>query len=37
MVDAEKTAMGYLYEAMGRAKEAIIATYGGNQDNHFSL
>eukprot|EP00253_Pinus_taeda_P022828 PITA_22828 len=35
LVDGEKPAMGYLYEAMDRAKEAIWAYYGDKGDDGF--
>jgi len=35
LVDGEKPAMGYLYEAMDRAKEAIWASYDDKGDDRF--
>ena len=35
LVDGEKPAMGYLYEAMNRAKESIRAHYADKKDEGF--
>ena len=35
LVDGEKPAMGYLYEAMDRAKEAVRSYYDDNGDEEF--
>jgi hypothetical protein len=35
LVDSDKTTMGYLYEAMDRAKEAIRAYYVGKGNHGF--
>jgi len=35
LVDSDKLAMGYLYEAMDRAKEAIQAYYVGKGSHGF--
>ncbi|KAI8563852.1 hypothetical protein RHMOL_Rhmol03G0141400 [Rhododendron molle] len=38
LVDGEeKPAMGYIYEAMDRAKETIMNTFGGDEDKHKSV
>ena len=37
LVDGEKLAMGYIYEAMGQAKEQIRATYKGRVTKYGSI
>jgi hypothetical protein len=37
IVNCRKSVMGYLYETMDRAKEAIRATYARNENNYMPL
>lgn len=37
MVDSGKPAMGYIYEAMGLAKEAIKRIYGNEEERYMPI
>ena len=37
MVDSDKLAMGFIYEAMDQAKEAIKEAYGGKRQKYMPL
>jgi hypothetical protein len=37
MVDGDKPAMGFIYEAMDQAKEAIKTTYGDKRQKYLPL
>jgi len=37
LMDGEKPAMGYIYEGMDRAKEAIKTLYKGNESKYLSI
>jgi hypothetical protein len=37
MVDGDKPTMGFIYEAMDQAKEAIKTTYGDKRQKYLSL